>query len=93
MLDFAIATWTLCAFVPGILLALALAPGLSSRLAVALAIVDLWLLLEILEVVLDPSYAFGSQALPRLVASTVQVGFAVVLFKSWKRLEARPSAA
>lgn len=86
MIDFAIGLIGAGTSVPSILLALALAPRLSGRLVVVLAIIDLWLLLEVVEALAQPDYGFGSHAVPRLVASAAHVTLAMAVFRRWQQL-------
>lgn len=93
MIDFTIALLSSLSSPPGLLVALALAPRLTGRTVILLAVVDLWLLLEVLESLARPAYLFGSHAVPRLMASALHIGLAIAVFRTWQRIRSAEEPA
>jgi hypothetical protein len=75
-----------------LLLALALAPLIRGRLQTVLALIDLWLLTELLATLLDPGYRFGTLLIERLVASGLQLALAYTALAGWRHWRLRSTS-
>lgn len=71
------------------LTALTLASLVRSRLDVALAAVNLCLLMELVATITDPNYRFIHLMAPRLLASTLQIIAAGYLIALWRQRQRR----
>jgi hypothetical protein len=70
-----------------LLVALALAFLIKSRVHAMLMVTNLWLFMELATTLLDPGYGFASLFYERLVASAIQVAIAysaVTLWRYWR---------
>jgi hypothetical protein len=87
LLEFAAEVGRLTDSLGPLLVALALAFLIRSKLHAVLIVANLWLLMELATTMLEPGYGFGSLFFERLVASAIQValGFgAVTLWRHWR---------
>jgi hypothetical protein len=75
----------LCADLLGLILALAAAPLLRSRLAALLVVLNLTLLLELLAVLNEPGYHYGEMLVARTLAATAHVLVAWWCLNLWRR--------
>jgi uncharacterized membrane protein YqjE len=71
------------------LTSLILASLVRSKLDVALAVVNLCLLMELVATITDPDYRFIHLIAPRLLASTLQVIAAGYLLALWRQRQKR----
>ena len=73
---------------PGpLLVAVALALLIRSKLHAALIVANLWLFMELATTMLEPGYGFGGLLYERLVASALQVAIAygaVTFWRHWR---------
>jgi len=78
-----------------LLLALALVRLIESKMHAVLIVINLWLLMEIAAVMIDPSYRFASLWLERLTAVAVQVALVywIVVWRHRKRVDSQSIAA
>ena len=67
-----------------VFLALPLVRLLRSPAHAALVVLNLWLFMELLTTLVDPSYGFGGVLLPRLVASCLHLGLACATLQVWR---------
>ena len=78
-----------------VLLALMLVRLIESKTHAVLVVINLWLLMEIVAVMIDPTYRFASLWWERLAAVAVQVALVywMVVWRREKRLDSRSIAA
>ena len=67
-----------------VLLALPLVRLLRSPAPAALVVLNLWLFMELLTTLVDPSYRFGGMLLARLLASCLHLGLAFAPLQLWR---------
>ena len=67
-----------------LLVALALAFLIRSRVHAVLVVANLWLFMELATTLLDPGYGFASLFYERLVASAIQVAIAYSVATLWR---------
>jgi hypothetical protein len=87
LLEFAADVVRLTASLGPLLMAVALALLIRSKVHALLIVINLWLFMEVASTLLDPGYRFASLLFERLVASALQIaiGYAgVTLWRHWR---------